>query len=816
MRNILLTIIRIIRNFLAVVGTITVIYIGFLVLQDDTPILWLVKTKLIGLFDPIAEKLDENLSTVPSIQYEQFKFIGEIRKEHPRILYPSDAAYEKLRARYAEDEQFKKIVDRQANKDGLFFNVVAWACKGDREAGRQVIDKLIKERLKKPTDSGKYDDAFYMALAYDLIGNLPDWSQSSRYRVETELVEFIRNGLNVLQGRSASMWHARTALASAVWVAAVSLDGPFDELRELQRLAQAHFLETVKAAELSEGWPEGYNYWINGRAFLLGMGCAAQMNLKEAPELNARARKLVERMGLWTIHGTEPIGRFHLFGDTGPRNDLKDETQRVIDLFAHLTGSQALIDYSQYLQGLHGKAAYYWPYRWGIPLLRGLNEEEHQLNADLPDLSVFNGRLPTSDIFGRDSLGQVFMRSDWGPGATFISFQSGDSLAHHGHYQAGHFTITKNSPLAITSGTYGKYFKEHRLNYYIRTVAANSLLILKPGEKVRPNRFFEENVAGGGQRIVMPTGSAVLSVKDWRANLHSGRHYEGGNIVAFENSDPRFVYIGSDLTDAYNNTGYDENGKGGKVSRVMRQLVYLRKDDVLIVYDRVDAVDAGFQKKWLLHSWGRPETADEHVLVGDRDNGIMESADAVARIQSGQGRLDVIRLLPDDAVMRKVGGPDYRYYVEMDGDDSDLDGRNMVEGAREEPWFDAGLWRLEIQPPRVRKADRFLVALAPYKAGMNRPRSISYLPVKGADGVVTPSAVVLFCGDEVDVDSFRYQLKDDSERLHIVIGTPGWKGARVGQGHGVSHRQNFNEGVLTFECCAGADQPVSIHIDRSP
>ena len=774
-----------------------------------------MKKKLIGFLKPIAKIIDEKLPTASSIQHDKFKFIGEIRKGHPRILYPSDAAYEKLRARYAIDEQFKNIVDRQANKDGLFFKVVAWACKGDREAGREVIDELIKKRLKKPTDSGKYDDAFYMALAYDLVGNLPDWSQSSRYRVEAELVEFIRNGLNVLQGRSASMWHARTALASAVWVAAVSLDGPLEELRDLQRLAQAHFMETVKAAELSEGWPEGYNYWINGRAFLLGMGCAAQMNLKEAPELNARVQKLVARMGMWTIHGTEPIGRFHLFGDTGPRNDLKDETQRVVDLFAHLTGSQAMIDYSRYLKGLHGKAAYYWPYRWGIPLLRGLSKEEHQLNADLPDLSVFNGRLPTSDIFGRDSLGQVFMRSDWGPDATFISFQSGDSLAHHGHYQAGHFTITKKRPLAITSGTYGKYFEEHRLNYYIRTVAANSLLILKPGEKVRPNRFFEENVAGGGQRIVMPTGSAVLSVMDWRSNINSGRHYEGGRILAFENADPRFVYIGSDLTGAYNDTNYDENGADGKVSRVTRKLVYLREDDILIVYDRVVATDSSFQKKWLLHSWGRPETANEHVLLGDRNNGILETADAEARIQNGHGYLDVIRFLPTDAVMRKVGGPNYRYYVETDGDDSDLDGRNMVGGTREEPWYDAGLWRLEIQPPPLRKEDRFLIALVPREVGSKGPENISYLPMKGADGVATSSAVVLFAHEDIASDALQYQLNDDVKRLHILIGAPGWESARVVQGNGISDSRKFDEEVVTFDCCSESNQSVSIQIERS-
>jgi len=331
--------------------------------------------------------------------------------------------------------------------------------------------------------------------------------------------------------------------------------------------------------------------------------------------------------GLWTIYGTEPTGRFCLFGDTGPRTDLKDETQRFIDLVAMATGLPIFRDYSRYLYGLHGEAGYYSGYRWGIPLFRGLPEWDFDKDDALKDLSILEGRLKRGALFGRNGMGQVFIRSDWGPDATFISFQAGHSFTHHGHYQAGHFTITKKAPLAITSGTYGGYTSAHRLHYYLRTVSGNSLLVLRPGERVKPNRFFEEDVADGGQRIVMPTGSAVISVKDWEANLYKGRHYEGGRITAFENSDPTFVYIGSDLTGAYNNTEFDDNGKGGKVQKITRQLVYLTDEDLLMVYDNVVTTDAAYTKKWLLHSWSKPETKRERVLVGTKNDGILESAD---------------------------------------------------------------------------------------------------------------------------------------------------------------------------------------------
>ena len=110
-----------------------------------------------------------------------------------------------------------------------------------------------------------------------------------------------------------------------------------------------------------------------------------------------------------------------------------------------------------------------------------------------------------------------------GGDATFISFHAGDIFTHHGRYDAGHFTLFKGALLAINSSTYGGGFMSpNRLDYSIRTVAKNSRLITRPGERVHPNRFFPTNEAGGGQRIVSPTGSRIRSVQDVRRNLDMG------------------------------------------------------------------------------------------------------------------------------------------------------------------------------------------------------------------------------------------------------------------------------------------------------
>ena len=75
-------------------------------------------------------------------------------------------------------------------------------------------------------------------------------------------------------------------------------------------------------------------------------------------------------------------------------------------------------------------------------------------------LQALDGVLPRAALFGPNALNQVYIRSDWGPDATYVTFRAGDTFAHHGHYDAGHFTLFKGAPLAINSGTYGDFFGE--------------------------------------------------------------------------------------------------------------------------------------------------------------------------------------------------------------------------------------------------------------------------------------------------------------------------------------------------------------------
>ncbi len=692
---------------LAIVGLISICLGGYTynkIKQDYNLTLkqgGLLIVEKIGIESPFLKKL---LS--PNQKFQNHNFHGNFKLSYPRILFKDKSSIEQIRRRYLSDIKYRKAIDKDLKY------ISSWVCKKDYKAGSKAIDNLLKMTPSLPENQEDFGSGLNIAVNYDLLSDHPDWTAEKRDRIEEKLHKSLSHSLQYLDGESASLWHGRFQLACSSWLAASVLKPTDSQNMEFQRRSQAHFIEAVEAISLTQGWPEGYNYWINSRAYPFALACLSHMNSVEAPKLNQKIKNALEYAGLWTIYGTEPNGRFTLFGDTGPRNDLKDETQRVIDLIYLGTGNPVFKYYSTYIESLHKKQSYYRGYRWIKPILQGLPELGFYNKRTAPKSASFLKKdLKKSHIFGPGFFDQAFIRSGWSKKDSFISYRAGDTFSHHGHYKAGHFTLFKYEPLVLSSGTYGGYFSPHRLNYYIRTISANSILIIDPDETVAPNQFFKKNVNDGGQRIIIPTGSAIHSIKNWKDNLNKGKRFESGNIDIFDNSNPDYVYIKSDLTPAY----------GKKAVNVQRELVYLNKEDVLIVHDIVESKEAHFKKKWLLHSNNKPFSSKETLLKGTPKNGILETMDKNLRIQGEKQNLTISILLPENSVVRKVGGPDFKYYVETDGNDKQLNGENMLEGAKESPWFDNGLWRVEISSSDNDSKAEFLVILKPETSKKFRP-----------------------------------------------------------------------------------------------
>lgn len=640
----------------------------------------------------------------------------QVRSARPRILLPELAGVPMAqRAEFwAQRTAIFKKRDWRAGAPcgkGMLRSAACWLTQGDASAAQRAVRAMLKMYVEQPNAAKGYGNGWELGLAYDWVADYPGLGSEQRQQIESKLEEALRGYLLVLNADSASLWHGRASLAANAWVVAVSLGTDTPQRQKLFQDASHHFLVMLEALQLSEAWPEGYNYWINNRAFAIGMAAAAFVNGLEAHALQQDVKSAIRRTALWHVYATRPDHRAEAIGDEGPRVDLGEETARFVDLAASITGDLSLSTYSNYLQSRHKARAYYHGYRWWYQLL--MPEQGLPITDQAAPLAVFDGLLPTAQMFGPEGMAQAYLRSDWGADSTYIAYRAGATMTHHGHYDAGHFTLFKRAPLAMNSGTYGQYMSPHRLNYAIRSVAKNTLLIMRPDETVKPNRFFTENVAAGGQRITLPTGSAIKSVADWRENLYAGQHLAAGKTEAYEHKADAYTYIASDLTAAYNNPRHDEGGAGGKVERVRRSLVYVRELDQLVVYDRVQTTDAAFVPKWLLHTASKPSASGLKVLKGQSDNGILETAATSWQVENAEAPMRVQTLLPKAARTLLIGGKDYRYYVDIDGDAATLDGQNMDDGEHRAKWFEQAGWRLEVAAAMPSQSQRFLHVLSP-------------------------------------------------------------------------------------------------------
>lgn len=751
----------------------------------------------------------------PGDAFPDYAMDGRVRGSHPRIVAPVAKGDSLLESYQRVGIQAPAV---PCGSSDYLMSAICWYVTGDAEQSKKGISALasveIRESpsLSKGAQEDDFDRTWRIALAYDLLYNHPAFTDKQKQLVGRQLENAVRRLLFALDGDSLSLWHSRSTTAHIAWLAAIVLDQDSDERKDLVRRAQAHYLESVKALALTEGWPEGYNYWINSRGFLAALAGSAYVTGLDNASNAKLVRTSLSRVAYWTIYLTRPDNRVEGVADEGPRVDLQDETRRVIDLIARLTRDPLLAGYSRYLAKIH-RASYYRGYRWSF-FLANDPTLAFNLTIDEKSLHFLNGVLPLAAIFGRGAFNQVIMRSGWGKDDTFISYHAGKIFTHHGHYDAGHFSLFKGAPLALNSSVYdGNVITRNRLNYSIRTVAKNSLLILRPGERVQPNRFFPDNVADGGQRVVIPTGSSVTSLNDWFKNASDDGRFSGGEITDFALIPGAVSYVASDLTKAYNTPAHDSGGDGGKVRQVTRQLLYLIDEDVLFVSDAVSSVDPSFTKKWLLHTANKPDVSGLRVLKGNANNGILSSMSDTAVVANGTGRLVVKRILPEEAEMRVVGGPDYQYYVEADGDDSDLDGTNMIGGAVTRRWFDIGWWRLEIQPVRPRNDDRFLIALTPslQVPRLNAVRRLTISP-NGVFGAATSRTLAIFSGRDMP-EKIAFTAPGNQSRI-LITGLPSSKIVRAETSSGKQAQGIVKNGLVDLLIPLNEGDGVSVVLGR--
>jgi len=651
-----------------------------------------------------------------------------LRADRPRLIFRPDGSdwpwtFEKLRQRYQTHDRFRKLLkpwlDEPVSKDpSPAASALRYRLTGDEAAARQAIEKLQTRTMEK-IGHEYYSDGWEYSLAYDWLYDHPDITDEKRRTIEGFLVANARRALDLLNDESwdlePSLWHGRTKIANLAMVVALTLQTS-PEADALRAQLVRFFGDACRALRISEGWPEGYAYWLGNRSFPFALAVDCWRTATGAS--TAAGVDLVEmlrRTGMWHVYGMRPDNKFLLYGDVfqGVLIDYGYRAQ-TMDYYARITRDPYLQAFA-----LHGHANSDTPYfrrtRWVAAL--AFDPDVHLPKGSTPkDPFAALNALPGAELFGPGAYNLAVFRTGWQADSTMISFRAGASQVHHAHYNAGTFTVYKDAPLAILSGGYFGFGSEHRENYYVRSVAANCPLVLMPGERLATRRHYDHPTAStGGQRITIPTGSDVASTAEWRRLSQPGQAYAGGQVVGFDHQPNVFGYVAADLTAAYNSTLFSWPEQKPKIRRALRGLLYLLGRQTLLVYDRITATSRDYQKKWLLHTIEKPACSDTTVLKGEQDDGILATTARDLQVTSGNGAMTVRALLPEPSRWLLIGGPSHRFYVEDDGDQSDgFDGRNAVGGMKERSrrsYFDLGNWRAELEPAKAAESHDFLVAM---------------------------------------------------------------------------------------------------------
>lgn len=306
-----------------------------------------------------------------------------------------------------------------------------------------------------------------------------------------------------------------------------------------------------------------------------------------------------------------------------------------------------------------------------------------------PDLILFDERpgvapippddLPRTRLF--EPMGLAVVRGDFdtsapGKGGTVAAFKCTPVYLHnHGHRDANSFTIYHKGELAIDSGAYDAYETPHWYNYYVRSIAHNTLVVEDPNEVfVSRGKQYSND---GGQRFINSPHFQARTIEDVRGDAFRDgkiiRHQEGGG----------FSYVCGDASNCYDVK---------KLKRFVRHVVFVldhpHKGAVsLLVVDDVELARPDLTPRFLLHTMNEPKVSGNTITA-----------------THNAGRLTATVLEPTVHNITLIGG---------EGHEFEVNGENYALNRKLGPAYMPGSWRAEVTPTAQSLTHRFVTLLVP-------------------------------------------------------------------------------------------------------
>ena len=587
----------------------------------------------------------------------------EVPQAHPRLLGTRERLQQLARDRSQQYERVQHVArseEADAHAKMISLGLVT-AVERDKALGRQAIDMAMLT-IHGPIRKGHVTfghDLARCALVYDLCYDY--WSDDERTAFHTYMNQTVDANVESETHVFHNAWYGYKNWGIGLACYATFHENPraVEILRDLEQDYLTRAAPALELAGAGGGWAEGYyvNYWLYEWLFFCEAArwCEGVDYYAAAPNFyrsRAVASMFESYPGIGIYNSRRPIP----IGDGGGRT-FGGDRDKV------LSARRILVNY--YRDDLDHQAV-------------------QQFNESTPRSSV--GVYAYKDMLWRDPTvtsrdlngfrlshisrgpGYVYARSSWDEDATYFFFKCGNRFTAHQHLDVGNFLIFRHEELVGDGGHYDGFGTLHDVNYHLRSIAHNVILIDDPTEKWPGIRGGRVTGNDGGQSHNWPHhNGAVADPTAWQKDR---RLYEIGQILAFEDKGD-YLYVAGDCGRAYSPT---------KMDSWTRQIVYLRPG-TFIIFDRVSATDSSFKKSWVLQAIERPEQMPQQLVV-----------------TNAKGRLFVQTLLPRDAVVQLHAGNDlYRY-----------------DGQAFPPERDTGpapQCRIEISPARSSRVDFFLHVL---------------------------------------------------------------------------------------------------------
>jgi hypothetical protein len=321
--------------------------------------------------------------------------------------------------------------------------------------------------------------------------------------------------------------------------------------------------------------------------------------------------------------------------------------------------------------------------RMGIAIARGDWDLHPRTAAEMPprpsrrmeSTTATSAPATRPNFFGPDPA--AFAKGD--TGGTVAAFKCSPFYLHnHCHRDANSIVIYHKGALAIDSGMYDSYETPHWYNYYIRTIAHNTIVVHDPDEKLisRGTEYAND----GGQRFINEPHFQARTIEETALDV-----YRDGRIIAYREGDG-FSYVCGDASNCY---------RKQKLKRFVRHVTFVldwpvRHSVSMVVLDELELARDELVPRFLLHTIDQPRVEANRITA-----------------RHGGGRLTASVLLPRAAHIEIIGGP---------GREFEVDGRNYPLNRTMVGPHTPGAWRAEISES-VGAVDgparRFLTLLVP-------------------------------------------------------------------------------------------------------